>query len=335
MKSSVLYILFGFLAINTMLYSQVGGRSTYQFLNIVSSPIQDALGGRIITSLGNDVNQASLNPSLINPEINNRVGLNYGNYFSDINFGNAAFGYSWGEKNKTIQTNITYINYGEFQGTNEFGDLTGSFTGSEVALSGGYAYELPIEGLVVGANAKLISSVLDVYSSFGGALDLAASYQKKENKWIYSVAFRNIGMQFTTYAGVRENIPFEIVMGVSNKLKHAPIRWHVTLQDLQRWQTSYSNDAIKTNVNYSQTSFFENALHHVNLGAEIFPEKIITIRVGYNFRRSYELSLAGQNTFAGLSTGFGIRLKRLRFDYSYSRYTTAGATSLFGTQFYF
>ena len=59
-------------------------------------------------------------------------------------------------------------------------------------------------------------------------------------------------------------------------------------------------------------------------------DKGFNVRFGYNFRRSEELKLVEQRTFAGLSLGFGLRMGKMRFQYSYSRYTLAGNTSLFG-----
>ncbi len=335
MRLHALFVIIVILITNNV-FGQVGGASTYQFLNTVSSPIQDALGGRVVTSLGDDVNQALINPSTINASMDNRLGLNYGNYFADISFGTAAYGYSWGEKNKTIQAGVTYMNYGTFKGGDEFGNRTADFSGNEVALSVGYAYQLPIEHLTVGANVKLISSKLDIYNSFGTAIDLAALYHKKESNTAYTIVFRNMGTQITTYAGNYESLPFEVTAGLSQKLKNAPIKLHVTLQDLQKWKSSYSKTAITSETTaFKQTSFTQDLIHHINLGAEIFPERIITLRVGYNFRRSFELSNPKNKSFSGLSTGFGIRIKKFRFDYSYSRYSIASSTSLFGLQFSF
>jgi hypothetical protein len=42
------------------------------------------------------------------------------------------------------------------------------------------------------------------------------------------------------------------------------------------------------------------------------------------------LSILEQRTFAGLSLGFGLKFNNMKFNYSYSRYTMAGNTSLFG-----
>ncbi|NOY46630.1 MAG: penicillin-binding protein, partial [Chlorobi bacterium] len=57
---------FFFLFFFTLSFSQVGGEATYQFLNLVSSPRQAALGGKVITNVDYDVTQALYNPATIN-----------------------------------------------------------------------------------------------------------------------------------------------------------------------------------------------------------------------------------------------------------------------------
>ena len=65
-------------------------------------------------------------------------------------------------------------------------------------------------------------------------------------------------------------------------------------------------------------------------GVELFPKKAFNLRLGYNFRRAAELQIQDQRNFSGLSLGFGLKLNKLKFNYSYSKYTLAGNTSLFG-----
>ena len=79
-----------------------------------------------------------------------------------------------------------------------------------------------------------------------------------------------------------------------------------------------------------KVSIFGNALRHVIIGAELFPDKGFNLRVGYNFRRAEELRILEQRNFSGLSIGFGLKMGNLKFNYSYSRYTLAANTSLFG-----
>ena len=71
-------------------------------------------------------------------------------------------------------------------------------------------------------------------------------------------------------------------------------------------------------------------MRHVIIGAELFPEKGFNIRLGYNFRRAEELRIVDQRHFSGISAGFGLRFGKVKLDYSYSRYTVAANTSLFG-----
>jgi hypothetical protein len=87
----------------------------------------------------------------------------------------------------------------------------------------GYAYNVPFTNLHIGANAKMISSVLENYNSLGGALDIGAVYLDERNDVNWALVIRNIGTQFTTYSGVREKLPLEVMLGVSQELDNVPI----------------------------------------------------------------------------------------------------------------
>jgi len=149
------------------------------------------------------------------------------------------------------------------------------------------------------------------------------------------LAIRNIGTQITTYAGQRESLPLEIDFGMSQKLYNVPIRWHLTMENLQTWNIAKPNPArSQTDLEGNQTEekigFFGNAIRHLILGAELFPERGFNIRVGYNFRRAEELRIVDQRNFSGLSFGIGIKMNKMRFSYSHARYSSAANTSFFG-----
>jgi hypothetical protein len=331
-KKIVALILF---AVCTVSYGQIGGKYVYQFLNLVTSPRQAALGGKTITIYDEDVNQAHFNPATINSAMDNHLALNYGSYFGEVTYGTASYAYKYDERLQTIQTGINYVNYGKFDGYDENGQSTAQFTGSEIALSFGYAYNVPNSNLFIGANGKLISSSLERYYSFGGALDIGAVVIDEKNDLNWALVIRNIGTSFTTYSGFNEKLPLEIMAGVSQELDNVPVRWHLTLDNLQQWNISFSNPAqAQTSLDGSTTekkvSFLGNAMRHVIFGVELFPKRSFNIQMSYNFRRSQELKLLEQRTFSGISVGFGLKLNKLKFNYSYSKYTLAGNTSLFG-----
>ncbi|MEM9687456.1 MAG: type IX secretion system protein PorQ [Bacteroidota bacterium] len=330
LKKLAVYVLFLFTGV---VAAQTGGKYTYQFLNLISSPRQAALGGRVITNYDYDVVQPLLNPATLNDEMSNRLALNYVNYLGDVNYGSAA--YAWRMKIGLFHGGVTYINYGNFDGRNEFGEATGDFTGSEVALSAGYAYHIPESNFHIGANVKIISSALAQYNSFGGALDFGGVYLDSINRLNIALVVRNVGLQFSTYAGEWERLPLEIALGISQELKNVPIRWHVTLENLQDWNLAFSNPA-RTEVTIDgeeipeKVTAIKEFFRHLGIGAELFPDSGFNIRLGYNFRRGEELRILEQRNFSGLSAGFGIRINKIRFNYTFARYNVAANTSFFG-----
>ncbi|MBE9577183.1 type IX secretion system protein PorQ [Flavobacterium proteolyticum] len=323
------------LLLSAATFGQIGGKSVYQFLNLAQSPRQAALGGKTVTVVDYDVNQAFYNPATINEKMHNRLSANYGSYYGEVSYGTAAYAYTYDRHLQTFHAGISYINYGTFEGRDELGNLTSDFTGSEAALSLGYAYNLPWTDMYVGANAKLISSTLESYNSWGAAVDLGFLYVDVDNDINYGLTVRNLGFQIKPYQDTNEKLPLAIDAGISQLMLHVPIRWHVTLENLQQWNIAFSNPnraqgSLDGGSEEEKVSFFNNALRHVILGAELFPEKGFNLRLGYNFRRGEELRIVDKRNFSGISVGFGLRFGKVKFDYSYSRYTIAANTSLFG-----
>ncbi|MFT7083452.1 MAG: hypothetical protein ACJAT0_001938, partial [Nonlabens sp.] len=296
---------------------------------------QAALGGRILTGVDYDPTSGIYNPATINAKMDHQLQVNYVNYLGDVNYGTASYAYTWDRHVQTFHAGVTYLNYGKFDGYDEQGNATGEFGGNEVAVSMGYSYNIPWSDFYVGANLKLISSKLDIYTSFGGAIDLGMLYYNEDKAIRAALVVRNLGTQFTPYDEIYEDLPLEISAGFSNTMKNLPLRLHVTLENLQQWNIAFSNDAnaqtdLDGNVTEEKPSFFNNALRHTVLGLEIFPEQIFEVRLGYSFRRAEELRIENTRAFSGVSAGFSLKMNNLRFSYTHARYTLAAHTSLFG-----
>lgn len=294
-----------------------------------------ALGGKVVTNYDYDPIQAIWNPASINPEMDNQLSLNYTNYIGDVNYGTVGYAYLWDRRTQVLHAGITYVNYGKFDGYDELGNPTNSFNGSEVALSVGHARNIAFTDFHVGVNVKLISSKLETYSSLGGALDIGVMYVYEDWDLNITGVARNLGTQFTPYHQDYEPLPFELLFGISQTLENIPIRWHLTLENMQVWNVSFSNPAreqtdLEGNVTKEKTNFLSNAFRHTILGIELFPESGFNIRLGYNFRRGEELRILEKRALAGLSAGFSIKLNKLRLSYSYAKYSTAASSSFFG-----
>jgi hypothetical protein len=325
------------LLLTTLSFSQVGGETTYQFLNLISSPRQAALGGKVLTNVDYDVTQGLFNPATINVEMDNQLAVNYSSYLGGISYGTASYAYTIDRRTQTFHAGVTYINYGSFDGYDEAGNSTGSFTGNEAALSFGYATQIGYSDFYFGGNVKLITSKLEQYNSLGAAADLGLIYIDVELDFNAAFVVRNLGTQITTYAGLNERIPFEVAFGMSQRLENVPIRWHVTFENLQEWPISRPNPARTTsdlsgNQSSEKVGFLGQVIRHTIVGAELFPEGGFNIRLGYNFRRGEELRIVDQRNFSGLSAGISIKMNKMRFSYTHAKYTSAANSNFFGLQ---
>lgn len=312
---------------------QVGGEEIYQFLNLSTSARQISLGGEVLTLL-DDVNQPMWNPSVINQDIDNKLSVNYTNYLTGINIGSMSFAKFVSRRFGTIHGSIKYINYGSLIGADELGNETGNFNASDIAISVGYAINIPHTNFFIGSNIRFINSSISNFSSTGVSTDFAILYNNPYKPFVITFVARNIGTQIQTFNGEKESLPFYLAIGGSYRLEHVPLKWYGTINNLQRWNISVSNPSDQTTgldgtITDKSVGFFGNAMRHFVIGAELFPESILNIRLGYNFRRSSELKLQNVRTFSGFSYGFGIKMNKLKFNYAYSKFHSASNASTF------
>jgi hypothetical protein len=329
-KKTLYIILFSLTA--TISSGQTGGDNVYEFLNLTHSGLVSSLGGMNVSLRSADLNLAYHNPALLNSEMDKSLVLNYVNYFAGINYGMTMYSRSFQGKGN-FAAGLTYLNYGSFKETDESGIITGTFSAAEYALS--IIYSRDFDSLFsVGANLKPVISHLEDYTSVGFALDLGASYHNRTSLFSAGVVVKNAGLQITTYAGEgREKLPFEIQAGASQKLAHAPFRFSLTLRHLERFDLTYKYESAASNglasvTQPSKTSdFFENALRHMIVGAELLPHKNFFISAGYNYQRRRELQIDSKISTVGFSWGFGINTSFLSIGFGRATFHLAGASN--------
>ncbi|MDO6742102.1 MULTISPECIES: type IX secretion system protein PorQ, partial [Polaribacter] len=332
----ILFILYISFLFSIESKSQVGGENVYQFLNLSTSARQISLGGEVLTLI-DDVNQPIWNPSTINSEIDNKVSVNYSSYLAGINIGSLSYAKLISRRFGTIHGSIKYLDYGTLIGADDEGNETGDFSANDLAISIGYARNLPWTNLFFGASIKIINSRISNYNSAGVAGDFGILYYSPYKPYSFTLVARNVGSQIKTYDGTNEKLPFKVALGGSYQLEYVPLKWYFTLDNLQQWNVSESNPSEQTtdlegNVTEEEIGFIGNTFRHFVIGAELFPESAINIRMGYNFRRAAELKLQNVRTFGGISFGFGIKMNKIKFNYAYSKFHSAANASTFSLQ---
>ena len=309
-------------------FPQTGGDNVYEFLNLTHSGLVASLGGSNVSIQSGDLDMAYHNPSLLSPEMNKSLVMNYVNYFAGINYGMAMYSESFSNIGN-FAAGVTYLNYGTFTETDVSGIITGTFKASEYAFSVIYSREIDTS-FTVGINFKPVLSYLERYSSLGFAFDIGANWHNQSNLFSAVMTIKNVGFQVTTYAGEpHQNLPLEIQAGLSQKLAYAPFRFSLTIRHLEKYDLTHQYLPYGTaGTNDTQNSgFFENMMRHVILGAELIPHKNFYFCSGYNYQRRKELQMESKVSTVGFSWGFGIKTSLLDIEFGRANYHLAGSST--------
>ena len=326
-------LVFLLLLAGSVVRAQVNSVS-FRFLDLTPSPRVGALGGHVLAHNEQDLNLAIWAPALLRPEVAGQVVLNAASHPAGTGFGDAHYAFK-AHEGGTVAIGMKYINYGTQDQTDALGQVTGQFQAADYLLSGTYGYVLD-SNWSVGGQFKLANSTIETYSSWAVATDLQAAFHLPKSRFTASVMLRNIGFQLSTYGQEREPLPFEVQAGISNRFEHLPFRWHVAFVDLQQLNTTFDRTSNALNPitgqpDVDEATVLAKVFSHVTVGGELMPFKgKVALRLSYNFRRAREMQLTTRNSAAGLSLGFGIKIKRFRLDYGRVNYSIAGGANHFG-----
>lgn len=309
-----------------MLHAQIGGRGIYDFLNLTPSARIGALGGFNVSTIDEDVNFGFQNPALVSPAMHGNISLSIVNYLSDIGYGYASYSHTI-DKVGSFHSGIHYVNYGKMEGADVFGNLTGEFSANDIAWLIGFSRSW--KQFRYGSNMKLIhSNLAPGYNSFGMSFDFGASYQSKNELFSAGLVMRNLGLQFSTYVpgASKEPLPFEIMAGISNKLKYMPLRFSVTLTHLEHPNLIYDDPNAEPALDFDgnplppENRIGDKIFSHFVFGTEFLLGNAFRLRGGYNHLRRQELRAENRAGLSGFSLGVGIKIKRFAFDYGYTSY---------------
>lgn len=316
--------------------AQIGGKSVFGFLNLAPTARATAVGNGLLVVREDDLGLGLVNPSLLNPQNHQSLTFNHEFYPAKIQHGYFGYGHYVNKWKTTFQGGIQYMNYGTFTLADEYGNQLGNFKSNEVAFLIGAGYQLS-NRLSVGSNLKFVTSNLESYSANALALDLAATYYDTSSRLGLTFLMQNIGSQLGKY-NIKENIPYNVSIAISKKLKYLPLRWMITMHDLNRWNMLYDDPNADGNIlfngNETQTTnqfstWTDNFFRHFTFGGEfLFGKKeVFRVRFGYNHQKRKEFSVANYRSLAGFSGGFGITIKQFRLDYGFAKYHLAGGTN--------
>jgi len=303
-------------------YAQ-NGEKVFRFLNLPTSTHVNALGGNNVSLVDNDISLVFHNPAALGEEMNMNINLNYMSYIADIGAGSAIFGKSLNPIT-TVAAGVTYLDYGNFKRVSEDGISSGDFSSKDIIVSGVFSRDLtPM--LRGGVTTKFIYSSYDEFSSFAIGFDVGLSYYKEDKSFSAGLVFKNLGAQLSSYNDERKvGLPWDIQLGLTKKISHAPIRISVTGIYLTQWKFEKINDA--NGIIDDDDSFFKTFFKHLVFGVDFLPTENFWLGVGYSPKVNSDMKLQDANKFGGFNAGAGIKVKKFNVGFSFSQYAPS-ATS--------
>lgn len=316
--------------------AQYGGTGVFSVLKQPANGRQAAWGGYSPAYQSGDANAMLANPALLGAETNNAASMNFNTQFKGVWSGNGAYCTKFNVPGY-FGLAVGYIDYGTMNAYDAGGNSEGTTSANETVFALGYANKYR-DRLSYGANLKAVYSVLGPYIGNGVALDLGATWLKKDSTLTLGVVVKNAGLMLGTYGhSKREALPFAAEAGVCFKPKHMPFRFNFAIHDLQKFDLTY-NQYLKSSgtldLNGQATvpkpaGFGEKLLRHINVGTELVLGKYFGIMFSYNHQRRQEMGPSVKKGVAGFSWGLNFKVSKIKITYSSASYFPGFNTNLF------
>ena len=291
--------------------------SAFQFLQLPMSSHAAALGGDNTSIIEDDITLAFHNPALLTNSHGRTLSLNYMSYLQKTNIASAAYNMEIGERSE-VAFGAHYLNFGSMKNTDTEGNIIGNFSAKDMALMMVYSFDFSSR-LSGGVTGKFIYSNYEQVYSLALGVDLGLNYYNPDYMFSASIVARNLGGQVKSYDETQESLPFNLLVGFSKELEHAPLRLSLTLTDLDKWQ---AEDFYNT----TDDSWKAISLKHLIIGADLFPTSNTYISAGYNFLLRSELKNNAKRSLEGFSIGGGIQTQRMKVGISYGKYHIAASS---------
>lgn len=300
----------------------------YGFLELPASSRSAALGGVCTSVVEPDLALSDQNPALLCPEMAGQLSLSYINYVSDINLGYAAYcGHFLDEG--AWSTGVHYLNYGDFQGYDESGIATGSFSARDLAFHFAVGHAMS-RCWNVGATFRGIYSKYDIYSAFAIGVDVGLNYYNEASGRSISITATNLGGQLKKMNDRSQHLPTQLSIGWTKEVEHLPFCFTLTAYRLLDWDQDYVNGSGEVH----KYTGGEQLLNHLLWGAEWIVNDNLFFAASYSFRRQREFSGAG-GFLRGVSLGGGLKFRQFSLQGAYSRYNAADGSFHLGLSYNF
>ncbi|HJW18880.1 MAG TPA: PorV/PorQ family protein, partial [Flavisolibacter sp.] len=212
----------------------IGGRQAFTFLNISPDPLLTGAGNINASYIATEVGLTANNPSLLNQEVNAQLLVSFTSFLKGVRSYSATGAHFHKKSNITFGGHINFIDYGSMTETDASGTAYGNFRPVDfvVQLEAARNY---LENWSYGISLKLINSVYNQYKANGIAFDVGVLYKDTIHKFSASMLAKNMGFQVNGFAGEKQDLPFDIQVGLTKILRNAPLGISLTAYHINQF----------------------------------------------------------------------------------------------------
>lgn len=326
-----------------LIYGQAFRNYSNEFLNIGVDAAAFGMGKAVIAS-SNDVNSIYWNPAgLVNVK-DYEGALMHAEYFQGIGkYDYASFAKSINDES-TFAVALIRFGVDDILNTTELIDSQGNinydnvslFSAADYAFNLAYARKLPIRGLDVGINGKIVHRIIgDFASSWGFGLDAAIQFQT-DSEWKFGLMLRDITTTFNAwtvdedeFAKIQNALPGEnqtepetleltkpkAQFGVAKSF-HLFRDFNVLTELDLNMRFTQTNDIISTSFVSIEPAF----------GFQIDYINMVFLRAGVNNLQNYTDFDGSSSTSIEPNFGVGFRYKGIQIDYALANIAGASGT---------
>jgi hypothetical protein len=293
-------------------------RTSFPFLRLDPSARAAALGGAFAAVADGDVDALFYNPAVAGPATSRSVSATYVNHLADINAGSVAYTHTVRGIGTTLSGGVRFMHWGTFERRDRYGVPDGTFRAGDVALTVGAARPLGARWRY-GATVHVLHSAIETARATALAADVGLLYRWPDQQLTAAASLRHMATVLEPFgAAGGTTLPADLQVGVTKRLAHLPLLLSVSAYDLTHLDEGVAGGTT-----------LDHVLAHLSMGAELQLGSVLRVRLGYSHRRSEELALADRFDFAGIGTGFGVRVGEWGVDYAYSSWSSLGALHQF------
>lgn len=275
----------------------------FQFLYTPSSALGLSLGGVTVSTIANEPLLAMDNPALFGDEHNNQLSLSYMNYLGVAHYGSLFYCRSY-SRLRSWGVGVKFLNNGQIQGRDIYGNKTNPYTANDISIQGSLSYELS-DYVRAGISIKGLYSNISEYNMFGIGVDLGLNYYNENKDTSIGICLLNAGGVIKEYNKNTEYMPWDIRLGISQRLAHAPFLINLSIYDLHR-----EREFIV------KRSTFQKVIRHLTFGLEFIPNNQFYIALGYNPKVAQDMNYILSSKLSGITSGLGFMTSRYRFAFS-------------------